>query len=167
VPEAVPESACVPESPPVTVPESVVDPLPESTLGDPESVTEPASRGVPESPTPEPESGTLPASWPPPASGVLVSQALPTHVAFAPHVPQSIMPLQPSEMLPQSSPATQVVSGVHPQTLGLLGVPPPQLWGAVQLPQLRVAPHPFEMLPQLSEAGHDVMGTHGAAQMSS
>jgi hypothetical protein len=48
-------------------------------------------------------------------------------------------------MGPQSVPAAQTF-GVQPQTLG---VPlPPQVCGAVQVPQSRVAPQPSETVPQ-------------------
>jgi hypothetical protein len=53
--------------------------------------------------------------------------------------------------------AVQVV-GVHPHTFGLLGVPPPQVWGAVQVPQLiGLQPAiPGSNDPQLSPGGQAV-----------
>jgi hypothetical protein len=48
----------------------------------------------------------------------------------------------------------------HPHWFGLLGVPPPHVCGAVQVPQFTVPPHPLGIVPQLSPAGHAVMGVH-------
>ena len=64
-------------------------------------------------------------------------------------VPQSSVPLQPSEMLPHVLPWAAQLVGVQPQTLGVPGLPPPQLFGAAQAPQFRSGPpQPFGMLPQ-------------------
>jgi hypothetical protein len=61
-------------------------------------------------------------------------------------------------MDPQLSPRAAQVVGVHPQTLGL--PVPPQVWGAVQVPQLSVPPHPSGMDPQLSPRAAQVVGVH-------
>jgi hypothetical protein len=48
--------------------------------------------------------------------------------------------------VPQLPPGGHVVkSGVQPQTLGTLGVPPPQVWGAVHEPQLTIPPQPSKI----------------------
>jgi hypothetical protein len=48
------------------------------------------------------------------------------------------LPPQPSETGPQFLPAHAVLIeiGVQPHTFGTLGVAPPQVFGAVQVPQL-------------------------------
>src|SRR5215831_9871730 len=63
------------------------------------------------------------------------------------------VPPQPLPMVPQywPPPAGLQLSGVHsdagaPHTP--VTPPPPQVWGAVQLPQSRVAPQPSPTLPQ-------------------
>ena len=76
---------------------------------------------------------------------------LPPQVCGAVHEPQLIVPPQPLEIVPQLSPAGQVVTGVQPHSLAL--PLPPQVWGAVQAPQLSVPPQPFGIVPQLSPAG--------------
>ncbi len=81
-------------------------------------------------------------------------------------MPQVSVPPQPSAIVPQLSPAGHVVFGVQPQTLGLLGVPPPQVCGAVHAPQTTVPPQPSATVPQLSPAGHVVFGVQ-LEQMSS
>jgi hypothetical protein len=67
-----------------------------------------------------------------------------------------MVPPQPSEAVPQVCPAGHDVAGVQPQTPGI--PPPPQVSGAVQVPQLMVPPQPFEAVPQVCPAGHDVAG---------
>ena len=52
----------------------------------------------------------------------------------------------------------QEVAGVQPHTFGLLGVPPPQVSGAVHVPQSTTPPHPSGTVPQSSPAGHAVAG---------
>jgi hypothetical protein len=50
------------------------------------------------------------------------------------------------------------VFGVQPQTFGDPGAPPPQVSGAVQLPQLTVPPQPSLIVPQSAPPGHVVFG---------
>jgi hypothetical protein len=59
-----------------------------------------------------------------------------------------IVPPQPFGLVPQFSPAGQLVAGVQPQTF--VAPPPPHVWGPVQVPQLRVPPQPSELVPQLA-----------------
>ena len=49
-------------------------------------------------------------------------------------------------MVPQFLPWAAQVVGVQPQTLAT--VPPPQLWGGVQLPQAMLPPQPLGIVPQ-------------------
>src|SRR5690349_9512138 len=67
------------------------------------------------------------------------------------------MPPHPSLALPQSSPAGQAVAGVH-EPHWLAFPPPPQVLGAVQLPQASMPPQPSGTVPQSSPAGHVVAG---------
>jgi hypothetical protein len=70
------------------------------------------------------------------------------------------MPPQPSGSVPQFFPPVHrdpIVPGVQPQTLGTLGVAPPQVLGAVHAgPQLITVPHLLVSVPQLSGPGHVV-----------
>jgi len=68
------------------------------------------------------------------------------------------VPPQPSEIVPQSSPAGQVVIGVHPQTFAV--PPPPQVSGAVHVPQSRVNPvqSPLAIVPQFLPRAAQVVG---------
>jgi hypothetical protein len=75
-----------------------------------------------------------------------------TH-SFGPHI---TVPPQPSGTVSQSSNAGQLVAGVQPHTLGV--PPPPQVWGALHVPQLRVPPQPSGTVPQLSPAGQLAAG---------
>ncbi len=71
-------------------------------------------------------------------------------------LPHATVPPHPSGTVPQLSPAGQLVSGMHPHTLG---VPlPPQVNGAVQVPHATVPPQPLGTVPQLSPAGQVVAG---------
>src|SRR6185437_13727378 len=67
------------------------------------------------------------------------------------HVPQLIMPPQPSESGPQVSPAGQLLSGVQPHSLAV--PPPPQVCGDVQVPQLMVV-QPYGAVPQFWPPAH-------------
>src|SRR5215510_2420168 len=49
------------------------------------------------------------------------------------------------------------VAGAAPQTLAT--PPPPQVWGAVQTPQVRVPPQPSRMVPQFLPWAAQVVGT--------
>jgi hypothetical protein len=69
------------------------------------------------------------------------------------HVPQLTVPPQPLGTVPQVKPAGQALRGVQPHWLGLLGVPPPHVCGAVHVPQLTVPPQPSGTVPQVSPAG--------------
>jgi hypothetical protein len=81
------------------------------------------------------------------------------------------MPPQPSATGPQLAPAWAQVLGVQgmpPHTLGL--PPPPQVWGAVQSPQLMMPPQPSPMGPQLALTSAQVtgvvqVGASGAASL--
>jgi hypothetical protein len=60
------------------------------------------------------------------------------------------MPPQPSAIEPQFLPCAAHDVGVQPHTLA---VPlPPQLWGAVQVPQVYVPPQPSGTVPQFFPA---------------
>ncbi len=82
-------------------------------------------------------------------------------------MPQVTVPPQPLGMVPQLSPAGQVVMGVQLLPHWLATPPPPQVCGAVQVPQATVPPQPLGTVPQLSPAGQVVMGVQTAGQMSS
>ncbi len=77
------------------------------------------------------------------------------------HVPQAIIPPQPSATIPQSSPGGQAVRGVQPHWK--LTPAPPQVRGGAQVPQLRRFPQPSGGLPQRSLSEVHVAGTHGPA----
>jgi hypothetical protein len=66
------------------------------------------------------------------------------------------MPPQPSLLAPQLLPCAAQVAGVQPQTLGV--PPPPQVCGAVQLPQLSVPPQPSGIEPQSLFCAAQVVG---------
>jgi hypothetical protein len=56
-----------------------------------------------------------------------------TQIGVVPvHAPQLRSPPQPSEIVPQILPWAAHVVFVHPQTPGVPGLPPPQVWGPVQ-----------------------------------
>ena len=78
------------------------------------------------------------------------------------HVPQLIVPPQPSGAMPQFWPAGHCVAGMQrPHTLGV--PPPPQVSGAAQLPQLIKPPQPSEMLPQFFPSAMHVVRVQGGA----
>jgi hypothetical protein len=61
-------------------------------------------------------------------------QTLLKQIASSPHEPQSWVPPQLSSYSPQLYPKSwQVVGAQPPQTFAV--PPPPQVWGAVQVPQ--------------------------------
>jgi len=66
---------------------------------------------------------------------------------------------QPSEMVPHAAPCAAQVLAVQPQALAM--PPPPQLSGAVHLPQSRTSPHPSDTVPQLAPRSAQVFGRHG------
>jgi hypothetical protein len=72
------------------------------------------------------------------------------------HVPQEMVPPQPSDPVPQVCPPVHAVEGVQPQTFGV--PPPPQVCGDLQLPQLSVPPQPLEMVPQVACCAAQVVG---------
>jgi hypothetical protein len=63
------------------------------------------------------------------------------------HPPQSSVPPQLSEIVPQSTPAGHALRGVQPHLFGL-PTPPPHVSGDVQVPHESVPPHRSETLPQ-------------------
>ena len=76
--------------------------------------------------------------------------------AGAVQVPQLRVPPQPSAMVPQLSPAGQVVAACSRTWLAV--PPPPQVCGAAQVPQLTMPPQPSGTVPQLSPAGQSRSG---------
>jgi hypothetical protein len=78
------------------------------------------------------------------------------HVELAGQLPQLMVPPQPSEIVPQTSPAGQALIGVQPQTFGTLGVPPPHVLLPEHVPQFTVPPQPSLIVPQLSGEGQPV-----------
>ncbi len=50
------------------------------------------------------------------------------------------------------------VQSLPPQTLGV--PPPPQVWGGLHVPQLRVLPQPSPAVPQLKPSPWHVAGVH-------
>jgi hypothetical protein len=82
----------------------------------------------------------------------------PPQVCGEVQLPQFSVPPQPSPIIPQLSGKGQAVSLVQPQTLGVPGFPPPQVWPAGQVgPQLSIG-QPASggvYIPQLSPAGQD------------
>jgi hypothetical protein len=86
------------------------------------------------------------------------------HVPWPLQSPQSSVPPQPSEIVPQTSPAGHDGIGVHPHTFA---VPlPPQVCGAVQVPQGTVPPQPSGIVPQSSGEGQIVSGVQGGTWSS-
>src|SRR5438874_1751036 len=81
------------------------------------------------------------------------------------------MPPQPSPMGPQLAPAAAQVRGVQaggPHTLGV--PPPPQVSGAVHMPQSSTPPQPSPTGPQLAPASAHVRAVQvggGGATLSS
>src|SRR5580700_2988253 len=92
----------------------------------------------------------------------------PPQVRGAVQVPQSSMLPQLSPAGPQVMPwLAQVVVGTHtpwPQTFGVPGLPPPQVWGRVQVPQSSMPPQPSPLVPQLTPSAMQVVGTHEVPQ---
>jgi hypothetical protein len=81
-------------------------------------------------------------------------------------LPQSTVPPQPSGAIPHVAPialhATAAVAGTQaamPPHLKWVP-PPPQVSGAVQVPQLRVPPQPSPISPQLALTMAQVRGVH-------
>jgi hypothetical protein len=106
-----------------------------------------------------------------PAQVVAIGSAVQPHVPGVPAVvllqvrfggvvqlPQDTVPPHPSgaELQLLVPHAAAAVFGVQPQTFGLLGVPPPQVWGAVQVPQVSVGQPAVATVPQLSGMGQAV-----------
>jgi hypothetical protein len=90
-----------------------------------------------------------------PAGHAVSGVQLLAHVPFAqtiplgqppPIPPQLTIPPQPSGTVPQlrAPQAAAAVRGVHPQTLGVEGAPPPHVCGDVQVPQSMVPLQPSE-----------------------
>jgi len=74
-----------------------------------------------------------------------------------------IVPPQPSGAVPQFWPAGQLVAFVQPQTLGLPGFPPPQVFVPLHPGPQLIEAHPAIAgvnIPQLSPVGH-VVGQAG------
>lgn len=71
------------------------------------------------------------------------------------------MPPQPLETVPQFLPvhAVAICVGVQPQTPVA-----PQIWGAVQVPQVYVPPQPFGAVPQFLPEHAVAMGVGTQAQ---
>ena len=66
------------------------------------------------------------------------------------HGPQSMVPPQPSPLIPQVTPSSMQVLGVQPLPPHWPGMPaPPQLCGEVQVPQFSMPPQPSDQNPQL------------------
>jgi hypothetical protein len=59
---------------------------------------------------------------------------------------------------PQFLPCAAQLVGVHPHTLAV--PPPPQVFGAVQLPQSSDLPQPSLICPQFLPSPTQVLGTH-------
>ena len=79
------------------------------------------------------------------------------------HLPQSSVPPQPSEMVPQLAPRLAHVVGVHelPAPHTLATPPAPQLWPAGHAPpQSSVPPQPSGRLPQSLPSAAQVTGAH-------
>jgi len=123
--------ACEPaevDAPPCE-PELADEPVePASLPVDPDAPAEPEPLPVePIEPEPLPVEPIEPELEPPPASTARATHWFAEHTSDALHVPQLMLPPQPSEAVPQLSPAGHALRGVHPHWFGLLGVPPPQV----------------------------------------
>jgi hypothetical protein len=68
--------------------------------------------------------------------------------------PQFTLPPQPLGAVPQffAPQAASALVGVHPHTLATGGEPPPQVWGAVQLPHPTLPPQPSDTASQFFPA---------------
>jgi hypothetical protein len=77
-----------------------------------------------------------------------------THVLPLLHLPQSRVPPQPSEVVPQFMPSPAHVTGVQPPPQTLLV----QVCPAAQTPQSSVPPQPSEAVPQLKPRFVHVVG---------
>jgi hypothetical protein len=88
----------------------------------------------------------------------------PPQVCGAVHVPQLTgVPPHPSGALPQFCPAAHAfvaVSGVQPHTFATLGVPPPQVCGAVHVPHTIDPLHPSDTEPQFIPVHAADRGVH-------
>jgi hypothetical protein len=79
----------------------------------------------------------------------LLGTPAPPHALGAWHgLPQSRSLPQPSEIWPHAAPRSLHVLGVQGIIPHRFGPPPPQTWGDVQAPQLRVPPHESLIVPQ-------------------
>ncbi len=65
---------------------------------------------------------------------------------------------QPSEIVPHSTPSAAQVVAVQPQACGT--PPPPQVSGALQLPQSRMLLQPSEISPHSAASSAQVLGVH-------
>jgi hypothetical protein len=81
----------------------------------------------------------------------------PPHVSGAVHVPQSIVPPQPSDTVPHW-PGWQAVAGTHTHWLSAVQALP-----GGQMPQLIVPPQPLGAVPHCWPLGQVVCGAHTQA----
>jgi hypothetical protein len=73
------------------------------------------------------------------------------------HWPQATTPPQPSDSVPQFSPAGHVVRGTQPVPHWLDVPPPPHVSGALHVPQFRVPQQPSGMTPQVAPEAAQVV----------
>src|SRR5215468_6383034 len=98
--------------------------------------------------------------------GLLSVIRVPTGKLATPVVPtETLSPTGEETIRSPLRPAAVSVSvaapvGPPPQTLAT--PPPPQVWGAVQVPQVSVPPQPSAMLPQVVPCAAHVVGVHVA-----
>jgi len=92
---------------------------------------------------------------------VLTHWPLPLHISLGPHVPQWIMPPQPSGCVPHFCPPAHALIGAQPHTFAI--PPPPHVCGELQLPQDTTVPQLFVALPQVLFA-HAVVSSATHAQ---
>jgi hypothetical protein len=81
----------------------------------------------------------------------------PPHVSDPVQVPQSRVPVQPSEIVPQFLPCAAHVVGVHPHTFAV--PPPPHVFGRVHDPQSSDCGHvPLGIVPHSALCAAHVVG---------